>query len=175
MRFISQEYTQKLGFSFPLQISLVRLPPRLRQQRSTCRLGRLLNSWSYHAIREKSTASNNRPPAPLGAIVQLWQCYEGSHWWMVGWSRLYSRRQPDCQQDIHDTGWGGKHKAKTLRELDFIPRHSAIANQKNYWDNQLDCYYIIWSSGMLRFLNNSYRYWAKPKRLVERSLLWWKL
>src|SRR4028119_1142428 len=48
IRFISQEYTQKLGFSFPLQISLVRLPPGLRQQRSTCRLGSLLNSWSYH-------------------------------------------------------------------------------------------------------------------------------
>jgi len=48
IRFISQEYTQKLGFSFPLQISLVRLAPRLRQQRSTCRLRSLLNSWSYH-------------------------------------------------------------------------------------------------------------------------------
>jgi len=79
IRFISQEYTQKLGFLFPLQIPLVRLPPRLRPQRSTCRLGSLLNSWSYHAIREKSTASNNRPPAPLWAIVQPWQCYFGTH------------------------------------------------------------------------------------------------
>ncbi|CAA9384326.1 hypothetical protein AVDCRST_MAG84-5269 [uncultured Microcoleus sp.] len=64
IRFSSQESAQKRGFSFPLQIPLVRLPPRLRQKQSTRRLGSLLNSWSYHAIREKSTASNNRPPAP---------------------------------------------------------------------------------------------------------------
>jgi len=104
---------------------------------------------------------------PLWAIVQPWQCYFGIYWWMVGLSRLYCRRRPDCQQDLHDTGWGGKHKAKTLRELDCIPRHCAITNQKNYWDTQLDGYYIIWSSGMFRFLNNSYHYWSTPKRSIE--------
>jgi len=109
-------------------------------------------------------ACSSRPKNHRKA-TEIWQCYEGSHSWRVGLSRLYSRRGPDCQQDLHDTGWGGKHKAKTLRELDCIPRHCAIPNLKNYWDTLLDCYYIItWSSGMLRFLNNSYRYRLTPKR-----------
>ena len=45
-----------------------------------------------------------------GHLAVLFLC----HRWLVSLSWLYSRRRPDCQQDLHDQGGGRKHSVAPL-------------------------------------------------------------
>jgi len=64
IRFSSQKYTQKPGFWLPRQILLVQMPAQIKTKAIDSAATKQLNSCLWDAIGQKSTASNNRLPAP---------------------------------------------------------------------------------------------------------------
>jgi hypothetical protein len=77
-------------------------------------------------------------------------------WWMVSKSWFYSRRRPNCQLDLWDTGGRGKYPVAALSAR--VASQDSARWVKILGNPQIQgfgCYSTISNSGMSPFLNDS--------------------